>query len=196
MESYLNSRPLGPITSHDLDGVSALTPAHFLIGRAARAYPRKKVESNPTILERWKKCQQAAQHFRDRWSQEYLQNLQKAVKWHKQSRNYKVGDLVMLTDGKEFHCQWTMAKVIAVYPGTDNLVRAVDVQVENVIIPKDCKTKAELANKITTRTSIYRRPISKLSMLLAVDEVPGERISLDGPSQFSENNTAQIQDVG
>ena len=196
VESYLNSRPLGPITSHNLDGVSALTPAHFLIGRAARAYPRKKVESNPTILERWKKCQQAAQHFWDRWSQEYIQNLQKAVKWQKQSRNYKVGDLVMLTDGKEFHCQWTMAKVIAVYPGTDNLVRAVDVQVENVIIPKDCKTKAELANKITTRTSIYRRPISKLSMLLAVDEVPGERISLDGPSQFSENNTAQIQDVG
>ena len=143
VESFLNSRPLGPVTSHDIDGLSALTPAHFLIGRSARAYPRKKVDSNPTTLERWKKCQQVSQHFWDRWSQEYLQIMQEAVKWHKKSRNFEVGDLVLLTDGNEFQCQWTMAKVIKTFPGVDGLVRTVDVQVENVIIPKGCKSKAE-----------------------------------------------------
>ena len=45
VESYLNSRPLGPITSHKMDGVSPLTPSHFLIGRAARASPGKRFRS-------------------------------------------------------------------------------------------------------------------------------------------------------
>ena len=29
VESFLNSRPLGPVTSHDLDGLCPLTPSHF-----------------------------------------------------------------------------------------------------------------------------------------------------------------------
>ena len=182
MESYLNSRPLGPITSHRTDGVSPLTPSHFLIGRATRAYPQEKVTFTPTPLQRWALCQQTAQHFWDRWSREYLQQLQRAVKWHKQTRNFQVGDLVLLTDGGVYQCQWTMAKVIAIHPGRDNIVRAVDVQVEQAVIPKGCKTKAQLAQQIT-KTAVYRRPVCKLSMLLAVDEVPKERASLQGPDQ-------------
>ena len=78
----------------------------------------------------------------------------------------------MLTDGNVYQCQWTMAKVVAVYPGQDNIVRAVDVQVEMAVIPKDCKTRTQLAQQITTKTAVYRRPVSKLSMLLAADETP------------------------
>ncbi len=64
------------------------------------------------------------------------------------------------------HGQWMITKVVAVYSGKDDIVRAVDVQVERAVIPKGCNTKAELAQKITTKTSVYRRPICKLSMLL------------------------------
>ncbi len=150
VESYLNSRPLGPITSHSIDGLSPLTPSHFLIGRAARAQPSERIEYNPTPLQRWALCQKTAQQFWDRWSSEYLQCLNRAVKWHKPRRNYQVGDMVLLTDGSHFQCQWTIAKVVAVYPGKDNVVRVVDVQVERAVIPKGCNTKAELAQKITT----------------------------------------------
>ena len=129
---------------------------------------------------------QASQNFWDRWSHEYLQHLQKAVRWHKKTRNYQIGDLVMLTDGKEFNCQWTMAKIVKVYPGQDGLVRSVDVQVEHVIIPKNCYTKEDFARKIKTRTAIYRRPITKLSMLLAVEDVPEAKTSLDGFNQVNE----------
>ena len=31
VESFMNSRPLGPVTSHDLEGLTPLTPSHFLI---------------------------------------------------------------------------------------------------------------------------------------------------------------------
>ena len=189
VESYLNSRPLGPITSHKIDGVGPLTPSHFLIGKAARAYPREKITFTPTPLQRWELCQKTAQHFWDRWSKEYLQQLQHAVKWHKKTRNYQVGDLVMLTDGNVYQCQWTMAKIVAVYPGKDNIVRAVDVQVERAVIPKDCKTKAQLAKEIITKTTVYRRSVCKLSMLLAVDEVPQQRAPLDGPDYSPDQTT-------
>ena len=172
VESYLNSRPLGPVTSHDIDGNTPLTPAHFLMGRSVRSYPRKPVTDRLTISERWEKCQQATQHFWDRWSREYLQSLQKATKWHKKTKNFKIGDLVMLTDGKEFGCQWTMAKIIEVFPGKDGLVRSVRVQVEHVIIPKNYDTKSDFLKKLKTRTATYRRPITKLSMLLGADECP------------------------
>ena len=160
IESFLNSRPLGPVTSHDIDGLTPLTPSHFLIGRAARAYPQEGVRGKPTTLQRWSICRKATQDFWDRWSQEYLQHLQKATKWHKPTRNYQVGDLVMLTDGKEFKCQWSMAKVIKVYPGVDGYVRAVDVQVETKILPTTYANKEDLAAKIKTRTSLFRRPIT------------------------------------
>ena len=184
VESFLNSRPLGPITSHDLDGLSPLTPAHFLLGRAARSYPKEKIDFKPTPLQRWEICKQASQHFWKRWSQEYLQHLQKSVKWHKRNKNFKIGDLVMLTDGNVYHCQWTMAKIVAVYPGKDGIVRAVDVQIEQAVTPQGCKTKSQLARKMTTKTSIYRRPVCKLSMLLAAEEVPGEKMNLDDPSTW------------
>ena len=181
VESFLNSRPLGPVTSHDVDGFSPLTPSHFLIGRAARAYPQEAVIGKPTTLQRWSICQKATREFWDRWSQEYLQHLQKATKWHKPTRNYMVGDLVMLTDGNHFKCQWSMAKVIRVYPGVDGYVRAVDVQLENKVLPASYTSKEQLASKIKTTTSIFRRPITRLALLLAVDDVPGDRVNLDNP---------------
>ena len=57
----------------------------------------------------------------------------------------------MLTDGNVYHCQWTMAKIVAVYPGKDGIVRAVDVQIEQAVTPQGCKTKSQLARKMTTK---------------------------------------------
>jgi len=39
VEAVLNSRPLTPIDSPDDDGISALTPGHFLIGRPLTSLP-------------------------------------------------------------------------------------------------------------------------------------------------------------
>ena len=99
VEACLNSRPLGVMASHPLDGMVPLTPGHFLVGRALKSYPVMKIEFNPTPLQRWVHCQKMVQTFWKRWSQEYLQQLQRAVKWHRKKKNYQVGDLVLLTDG-------------------------------------------------------------------------------------------------
>ena len=187
VESFLNSRPLGPITSHDVEGSSPLTPSHFLIGRPAMAYPKPPVKGKPTTLQRWDICQKATKEFWDRWSQEYLQHLQKATRWHRKQRNFQVNDLVMLTDGSHFKAQWSMARVTQVYPGKDGLVRAVDVQLETRVMPRTYTTKEQLVEKIKTRTSILRRPITKLALLLAADELPGDAVDLDQPMPASES---------
>ena len=176
---FFNSRPLGPVTSHEIDGISPLTPAHFLLGRAARSYPREQPDDSPTPLQRWERCKLASSQFWNQWSHEYLQRMQKATKWHRKGRNFEVGDLVMLTDGNHFKCQWSMGRILKVYPGKDKLVRTVDVQVENNIIPANCNSKKQLVRDIRTKTSIYRRPITKLALLLAADEYPGEKTNLD-----------------
>ena len=137
------------------------------------AFPELEATGNPTPIQRWAHCQQMTQKFWRRWPTEYLQHLQRAVKWTKKTANYKPGDLVMMTDGNFFQAQWTMAKVVKVYPGQDGLVRAADIQVETAFIPKKYASKTELAQLIKAKTAVYRRPVHKLVLLLPEKEVPG-----------------------
>ena len=172
VEACLNSRPLGAMTSHPIDGVCPLTPGHFLVGRAMRSYPVTQVDASPTPLQRWLHCQKIVQSFWKRWSGEYLQQLQKAVKWHKAEKNFQIGDIVLLTDGNIFQQQWSTAKIIETYPGEDGAVRAVDVQVVKHQMPTKYDSKLKLAQQMVVKTAIYRRPIHRLAMLLSIDEIP------------------------
>ena len=176
VEACLNSRPLGALASHPMDGTVPLTPGHFLIGRPIKAYPVTKINYDPPPSLRWAHCQKMIQLFWSRWSREYLQQLQRAVKWHKKKNNYCIGDMVLVNDGTEYLCQWTLAKVIQVYPGNDGCVRAVDVQIVHKIVPTKYNSKEEFLRKLKTRISVSRRPVAKLSMLLAADEIPTEYI--------------------
>ena len=123
IEACLNSRPLTVITSHNLDGMSTLTPGHFLVGRPLVAYPETFIPSDPSLLASWNKCQAMVQHFWSRWSGEYLQQLQALPKWKNASPNLLSGDIVILKEDSPFTCQWPLAKVITTYPGRDGLVR-------------------------------------------------------------------------
>ena len=45
-------------------------------------------------------------------------------------------------------------------------------QIERAVLPRNCNSNLELAQQVTTQTVTYRRPVHKLAMLLAADEVP------------------------
>ena len=54
VEATLNSRPLHPLDSTSPDGLSPLTPGHFIIGRPLRAPPSKvDLSSKMSNLRRW-----------------------------------------------------------------------------------------------------------------------------------------------
>ena len=170
IEACLNSRPLRPMTSHSPDGAVPLTPGHFLVGRAVTAYPETALPQDPSRYRTWVRAQAMVQHFWARWSQEYLQHLQASYKWKKPTINFKVNDIVLLTDCNTFQAQWVTGKVVATHPGQDGLVKAVDVAVPRVVKPFPTSgDKKKYANDLQIRTVTYRTPIAKLGRLLPED---------------------------
>ncbi len=150
IEATMNSRPLCPMDTMPDDGVEALTPAHFLVGRSLRALPAPtSTDMVITASKRWNLCQKLSADFWDRWSKEYLQLLQKRNKWTKTSDNIYPGQLVLLKDQEMFQRNWPLAVVQEIFPGQDGLVRAVDIR---------------------TSKGVYRRPVHKLVPLLNTSE--------------------------
>ena len=81
IEACLNSRPLVPLNTPDEDGIEALTPGHFLIGRPLCALPDPSSSYRQlSLLKCWDLCQNLSRHFWKRWSAEYLTTLNKFCK--------------------------------------------------------------------------------------------------------------------
>ena len=145
-EAIMNSRPLVPIDSLPDDGVSLLTPGHFLTGAPLVALPSLPDETTKhTLLRRWNLVQRLTDELWRRWQSEYLVHLQRHSKWKQIQNNIRVGDIVLMKDVDLFQRTWPMGRVTAVYEGSDGLVRVVDV---------------------TNGKNTYRRPIHKLVKLL------------------------------
>ena len=145
VESCLNSKPLAPLGPHD-DGIEALTPGHFLIGRPLESLPDPSFSYRSiSLLRRWHLCQAMVRHFWQRWSNEYVTTLRRITKWHRPSRNMQPGDLVILQEDNMIPSKWPLARVMQVFPGSDGIVRVVTVK---------------------TSAGIYKRPITKMALLL------------------------------
>lgn len=71
-ESLMNSRPLTHVSS-DCNDLEALSPNHFLLGRANMNIPLDVVTDRDLCSrKRWKHAQVMANHFWERWLHEYL----------------------------------------------------------------------------------------------------------------------------
>ena len=129
VESTLNSRPLTSI-SDDMDDYQALTPNHFLLGRSSPILPVSNIEEKE-INSRKRAVQAATEMYWKRWRQEYLFTLSRREKWNKVTRNFKPGDLVVVTDKNVIRSHWKLSRVIAVFPGKDDVVRIVGIKTVN-----------------------------------------------------------------
>ena len=151
IEACLNSRPLVPLTS-DEEGLEALTPGYFLIGRALEALPESNISLNSRdllLLRRWELCQAVVRHYWKRWSTEYVTSLNRLTKWIKPSRSLCPGDLVLLQEESIIPTKWPLARVVKVHPGRDGLVRVATIK---------------------TKNGLYTRPVTKLALLLERDK--------------------------
>ena len=151
IESCLNSRPLVPLQC-DEDGIEALTPGHFLIGKPPEAFPDPAFSYRTlSLLRRWHLCQALVRHFWQRWSTEYISSLRRYTKWHHPTRNVQVGDIVILQEDNMVPTKWPLARVIQTHAGKDGLVRVVIIK---------------------TATGTYKRPVTKIALLLPSDSPP------------------------
>lgn len=130
IEAVLNSRPLAP-SSDDPNDYTAITPAHFLIGRELQSVPEPTyLHLKENTLSRWQLVQTMLQHFWKRWTAEYLPELQHRSKWLKM-KDIKVGSLVLLVDQNTPPLQWPLGRIVAAYPGDDGVTRVVSVRTAN-----------------------------------------------------------------
>ena len=144
IEACLNSRPLVALPLAD-DGVEALTPGHFLVGRPLEALPDPALTYRSiSILSRWHLCQALVRHLWQRWSADYLDSFKRTSKWHNPSRSLRVGDVVILREDNVIPARWPLARVVTAHAGNDGLVRVVSVK---------------------TSTGTYRRPVTKVVLL-------------------------------
>lgn len=130
IEAMLNSRPLTPLSSDPSD-CSALTPGHFLIGSSLAAVPEADHQEVPlNRLKHWQQVQALNQRVWKKWQMDYLHTLQQRSKWHRLTENLKIGDLVLIHNNSP-PLSWPLARITAVHPGTDGVVRVVDLKTQH-----------------------------------------------------------------
>lgn len=132
IEGILNSRPISPASS-DPNDVQPLTPGHFLIGRPLTTPNQQQIipSSDETYDIRFKYIHELRQHFWDRWSREYVPELQIKGKWHQSTKGLQVGDLVLLRHQRLAPTQWALGRVVELKPSSDGHPRLVKLKVKD-----------------------------------------------------------------
>lgn len=159
IEAALNSRPIMAQSDNPND-LEPLTPGHFLIGEALQTWFEPIHDSKLELNERYRRLRQLYQHFWARWSTEYVVGLQQRYKWHQSRPNVEIGSMVLLRDDSRRPLEWPIGRIVAVYPGRDNVVRVVTV-----------KTRSGTFNRAVTRICPLPLP-SKAAGASSEDSAP------------------------
>ncbi|XP_043231303.1 uncharacterized protein LOC122386295 [Amphibalanus amphitrite] len=124
VEHMINSRPLTYVSSDPSDP-EALTPNHFLLGRASPHLAPVLTRGNDMCSRRrWRQSQAVAEHVWKRWTREYIPTLTQRSKWRQERRSLQVGDLVLMAESDLPRGAWPLARIVQVFPGKDGRVRS------------------------------------------------------------------------
>ena len=152
IEAIINSRPLTDTLSDDSE--LPLSPINLLTMKSRVVLPPPGNYSANDLYSRrrWRRVQHIANEFWSRWRKEYLQTLQRRSKWQHKTRNFAVGDVVLLKDSN-FRNDWQLARIMDVFKDENNVVRS-------------CQ--------IRTQRGLFDRPIHKLVLLVEADRTDVE----------------------
>ena len=115
-----------------------LTPAHFLLEQPLGIQLPDDMVLPLTAMELAEK-HTAHQYnlalFWKIWKENYITNLPPLVKSHKKGANVVVGDIVLIRNEPMVpRLQWPLARVVKLHPGSDGMVRSVDVRTSKGIV--------------------------------------------------------------
>ena len=144
VEAILNGRPLTHVSTDPTD-LEALTPNHFLIGRACPQLPPGVfTDGDLSSRRRWRHSQRLVDHFWRRWKKEYLPTLSSRQRWADDEKNLNAGDLILVAEENVPRGHWPLGRVLRTFPGDDGRVRVAEVK---------------------TATGVYTRPVVRLCPL-------------------------------
>ena len=145
-ESQLNSRPLTPIFTTDVNSDEPLTPNHLLLLEPKTNFPPGHFEKTDCYSQqRFKQIQYLSDIFWKRWTTEFLTSLQERQRWCTIKNNLEKGDLVLLVEDTQPRNSWITGRILSTFPDKNGLVRQVELK---------------------TPTGVLKRPIRKLCLLL------------------------------
>ncbi|XP_058817050.1 uncharacterized protein LOC131680347 [Topomyia yanbarensis] len=87
-------------------------------------------------LDHYQRLQRTYQQFWHHWRTEYLQELQRDTKTCHPNTDIQPGRLVVLMDELQMPVKWPLARIIAVHPGRDDLVRVVSLRTSRGVITR------------------------------------------------------------
>ena len=160
--NLLNERPIG-FRPYPDDEVSILTPNILLLGRSTRVNPGG-YESSSSVFNRVTMVQDCVTNFWKHWTSLYAPTLVQQSKWMHESRSLQVGDLVLVADTNVMRGEYRVARVHAVHPSADGIIRRVSV------VYKIYKAMTPELYLQGGRDVVVERSVQKLSLLLPYSE--------------------------
>lgn len=118
VESLMNSRPLTYV-SEDPEDLIPLTPAAFIRDIETCEFPELVVLKDQHFRERYKDLLTLKEELRQRFRSEYLGQLVQRAK-PINNISFEVGDLVFVVDDKKKRLEWSLAKIVEIFPGKEN----------------------------------------------------------------------------
>jgi len=127
--AIVNARPIVPV-GVDSDNPQILSPSTILNQKFDHSTPVvQQLNVRDIYKAEWKCVQVLADRFWKRWQAEYLPSLQTRPKWKTESRNLKIGDIVLLKDSECVRNQWPLGIIEKVYTSDDEKVRKISVKI-------------------------------------------------------------------
>lgn len=136
IEAILNSRPLSPLSSSP-DDLTPLSPAHFLIGKSTMSLPDPLLPNvKENRLSQYQLLQKLYEHFWNRWSREYISELQQRRQWKKSQGSLEIGQLVLVKDDNLPPAKWRLGRVLNLIAGKDGASRVASIKTADGIISR------------------------------------------------------------
>ncbi len=125
--NLVNQRPIGRNPTDPNEG-SYICPNNILLGRASPEVPQGPFRETRDPRRRVEFFQRIVNDFWKHWQRDVFPALVPCKKWNADRRNVRVSDVVVIESPNALRGNWTIGKVLDVFPGKDGKVRNVRVK--------------------------------------------------------------------
>ena len=125
--NLVNQRPIGRVPNDPDDG-SYVCPNDILLGRASAEVPQGPFRETRNPRRRVEFVQKIVDSFWQRWTRDVFPSLVPRRKWNAERRNVRVDDVVIVQNPNAIRGNWTIGRIVEVYPGSDGKVRNISSQ--------------------------------------------------------------------
>ncbi|KAJ8961408.1 hypothetical protein NQ318_014654 [Aromia moschata] len=122
------------------------------------AIPHPDVRHVPeNRLVRFQRIQQLIQHLWERWSKEFIGEMQQRCKWKQTQGELKADSLVIIKEDNQPPMSWRLGRIVELHPGKDNVNRVATVKTLRVLQkPLYDEVKERLAPRLLTDDTFTR----------------------------------------